>query len=50
MRVQELFSKWFAPKRVGYGYRPVTWQGWLLTLAPALLAALVSAVIAALRH
>jgi hypothetical protein len=21
---------WFGPKRIGYGYRPQTWQGWLL--------------------
>jgi hypothetical protein len=21
---------WFGPKRFGYGYRPQTWQGWLL--------------------
>jgi hypothetical protein len=24
---------WFAPKMFGYGVTPVTWQGWLLTLA-----------------
>ncbi len=23
---------WFGPKRVGWGYRPQTWQGWTLTL------------------
>jgi hypothetical protein len=21
---------WFGPKRVGYGLRPQTWQGWLI--------------------
>ena len=21
---------WFGPKRIGWGYRPQTWQGWLL--------------------
>ena len=21
---------WFGPKRVGYGIRPQTWQGWLI--------------------
>ena len=21
---------WFGPKRIGYGYRPQTWQGWLV--------------------
>ena len=23
--------QWFARRRVGFGVRPVTWQGWLLT-------------------
>jgi hypothetical protein len=22
---------WFGPKRIGYGLRPQTWQGWLIT-------------------
>ena len=22
---------WFVPKKYGYGYIPVTWQGWLMT-------------------
>jgi predicted amidophosphoribosyltransferase len=21
---------WFGPKRIGYGIRPQTWQGWLI--------------------
>lgn len=24
---------WFGPKRVGWGYRPQTWQAWTLILA-----------------
>lgn len=24
---------WFKPKRYGYGFYPVSWQGWLCTLA-----------------
>jgi hypothetical protein len=24
---------WFGPKRIGFGLRPQTWQGWLVTLA-----------------
>jgi hypothetical protein len=24
---------WFKPKRYGYGATPVTWQGWLVTVA-----------------
>ena len=23
---------WFGPKRIGWGYRPQTWQGWSLVL------------------
>ena len=23
---------WFGPKRIGWGWRPVTWQGWLITV------------------
>jgi hypothetical protein len=22
---------WLGPKRIGYGLRPQTWQGWLIT-------------------
>jgi hypothetical protein len=30
---------WFRPKRYGYGATPVTWQGWVTTLAvPAMVA------------
>lgn len=24
---------WFGPKRIGWGYRPQTWQGWAITIA-----------------
>ncbi|HUK76102.1 MAG TPA: hypothetical protein VL117_00715 [Thermoleophilia bacterium] len=24
---------WFGRKRIGWGARPVTWQGWLVTVA-----------------
>ncbi|HUC23818.1 MAG TPA: hypothetical protein VMA73_14005 [Streptosporangiaceae bacterium] len=26
---------WFGPKRIGWGYRPQTWQGWLVTALSA---------------
>jgi hypothetical protein len=32
---------WFGPKRIGWGYRPQTWQGWALILVPALLVILI---------
>ncbi len=22
---------WFGPKRIGWGWRPVSWEGWLMT-------------------
>jgi hypothetical protein len=27
---------WFGPKRIGYGLRPQTWQGWTVMLALAI--------------
>jgi len=24
---------WFGPKYLGWGWRPITWEGWLSTLA-----------------
>ena len=32
---------WFGPKRVGWGIRPQTWQGWLIT------AVVIAAILAA---
>ncbi len=25
-------NPWFGPKILGWGWRPLTWQGWLITL------------------
>ncbi len=25
-------NRWFGPKIPGWGWRPLTWQGWLITL------------------
>ncbi len=33
---------WFKPKRYGYGATPVTWQGWVFTVATALAMVAVS--------
>ena len=30
--------EWFAPKRYGIGATPISWQGWVLTIAYVLLA------------
>jgi hypothetical protein len=37
---------WFGPKRIGYGIRPQTWQGWLVVLVPT---AVVLVVVGVLR-
>lgn len=26
-------NPWFGPKKLGYGLRPVSWQGWLVIIA-----------------
>lgn len=38
---------WFGPKRIGWGYRPQTWQGWLITIV---VVAAVVAVAVGLGH
>jgi len=30
---------WFKPKNYGYGATPITWQGWVVTLAVAVVVA-----------
>jgi hypothetical protein len=32
-----MFRPWFAPKAYGYGFTPITWEGWLATLVFVLL-------------
>ncbi len=27
---------WFRPKRIGWGWTPQTWQGWVVTIGGAL--------------
>ncbi|MGZ4198958.1 MAG: hypothetical protein ACXVP1_02100 [Thermoleophilia bacterium] len=41
--------EWFDRKRVGWGVRPVSWQGWLLTVV-YLLSAYVAARALAAHH
>jgi hypothetical protein len=33
---------WFGPKRIGYGYSPRAWQGWLLVIVVAIIVILVT--------
>ena len=40
---------WFGQKRVGWGLRPVAWQGWLLTVIYLLLCYATAEMLAA-RH
>jgi len=43
--VMAMTTHWFRPKRYGYGATPVTWQGWVITLAvPALVAVSIVAM------
>jgi hypothetical protein len=37
---------WFGPKRVGYGVRPQTWQGWAVVMVPAVIAVVVALLLA----
>ena len=32
---------WFGPKRIGWGLRPQTWQGWAITVGLAAVIVLV---------
>ena len=41
----EVPRPWFGPKRVGYGIRPQTWQGWLVVLVPATLVVVLLVVL-----
>ena len=36
---------WFRPKRYGYGATPITWEGWVVTLATVLAMVAVSLVL-----
>lgn len=31
-KIDVMKSYWFRRRRYGYGWRPITWQGWLATL------------------
>ena len=37
-------KKWFGPKRIGYGIRPQTWQGWLVMMIPVVIIIVVATV------
>jgi hypothetical protein len=39
---------WFGPHRLGWGYGPTSWQGWVITLA--ILLAVIVAVNLLKRH
>lgn len=38
---------WFGPKRIGFGLRPQTWQGWAVTVVGA---AIIVVVVTLLAH
>ena len=39
---------WFRPKSIGYGWTPITWEGWAITLGSMIvtMAAILTAVLA----
>ncbi len=37
--------RWFGPKRIGWGWRPITTAGWIVTAVFAVVAAVLSSVI-----
>lgn len=41
-------SKWFRPRRYGYGSTPVTWQGWALIFMFPLICAAVALLLVAI--
>lgn len=38
-------GKWFGPKRIGYGLRPQTWEGWLIVLGGTVAIIFVAALL-----
>jgi hypothetical protein len=36
---------WFGPKRLGFGYRPQTWQGWAVILIPVAVIILIAVLV-----
>jgi hypothetical protein len=36
---------WFGPKRIGWGIRPQTWQGWLVTMVIVAVIVVVALVV-----
>ena len=44
-------DEWFAPKPIGFGFMPATWEGWLVTLVAVAAVVSVPVIISeALRH
>ncbi|HXR12829.1 MAG TPA: hypothetical protein VN770_11075, partial [Gaiellaceae bacterium] len=43
---RQIQRQWFRRRRIGFGWRPATWQGWLITAAAA---GLVIGTLAAVR-
>jgi hypothetical protein len=37
---------WFGPKRIGWGIRPQTWQGWAITLGLVIIVTLIGVLTA----
>jgi hypothetical protein len=44
---QDRHRPWFRRRRIGFGWTPVTWQGWVITLVVAVS---VTVALHVLRH
>jgi hypothetical protein len=47
MEVTTMPRPWFGQRRVGWGLRPISWQGWLLTVLYLLVAFAAARALAA---
>jgi hypothetical protein len=39
--IEKQKTSWFGPKRFGLGFRPASWQGWVLVIGIVLLVVLL---------
>ncbi len=49
MSTQEGRRPWFGRKRYGWGLRPISWQGWALTIAYVAIAVTLGVTLASIQ-
>jgi hypothetical protein len=50
VNVNVVTTYWFKPREYGYGATPVTWQGWVLTIATMIVVVMASLLVPALAE